>query len=131
MCLEGASRAGVDLLAAIPDDLLRAQFIWVPMLPLDNESAATNVSQRFAGRRVTHYWDAERHLARHMGRALDIKPTESVPEGDIGLAWDIYMAHAHGPKDIERPDFWMHQLAVTHAPRLDHDEWRKRVQALL
>jgi hypothetical protein len=131
MCLQGASGAGAELLGALPDADLRAQFVWVPMLPPDNEAAALAASQRFAEPRARHHWDGERHLARRMGQALGIGAVDSVAEGDIGLAWDVYLAYGREATQIERPAFWMHQLAVKHAPRLDAQAFRSRVQELL
>jgi hypothetical protein len=131
MCLAGASGAGAELLAAMPDAELYAYFLWVPMLPGDNEQAALAASQRFAEPRATHYWDLERHLARRMGRALGIGPRESMTDGKIGLAWDVYVAYRRGTKNMEKPDFWMHQLEVKHAPRLDAGKWRRRVGQLV
>ena len=131
MCLAGASGAGAELLAAMPDAELYAYYLWVPMLPSDNEQAALAASQRFAEPRATHCWDAERRLARRMGRALGIGPDESMADGKIGLAWDVYLAYGKGAKEIEKPDFWMHQLGVKHAPRLDAGEWRRRVEQLV
>ncbi len=88
-------------------------------------------SERFASPSATHYWDGERHIARHMGRALGIAPGESVPDADIGLAWDVYLAYGRGAKLLEQPDFWMHQLDVKHAPRFDGAQWGRQVIALL
>ena len=132
MCLAGASGAGAEVLAEIPSDDLRAYFVWVPMLPGDNEAAATAAGQRFAEPRATHYWDGDRHFARHMAHALGIESRRPAATGDVPeFAWDVYLAYGASPKRIEQPDFWMHQLAVNHAPRLDPEEWRRRVRELL
>src|SRR3989304_5565386 len=40
MCLAGASGAGAELLAAGTHPDLRAYYVWVPMLPPDDEAAA-------------------------------------------------------------------------------------------
>jgi hypothetical protein len=132
MCLEGASGAGAELMAAIPDADLRAHFVWVAMLPSDSEQAAVAASERFAEPRATHYWDADRHLARHMSPVLGIDSRAEAAVGDVKeFAWDVYLAYRRGNTDIAAPDFWMHQLAVPHAPTLDASEWRRRVEALL
>lgn len=132
MCLEGASRAGAELLSSLPDAHLRAYFVWVPMLPADDRTAADAASRRFAEPRAIHYWDGERRLAAQIGRALRISSKESLGvDGGAGLAWDAYLAYARGPRQIERPDFWMHQLAVNHAPRFEAGEWRRRVEGML
>jgi len=132
MCLAGASGAGAELLTAMPDADLRAFVVWVPMLPTDNEAAALAASKRFAEPRASHYWDAERHLSRRMATALSIDTRRSAAPGDDPpFAWDVYLAYRRGNADIIAPDFWMHQLAVDHAPRLDEDEWRRRIRAML
>ena len=132
MCLEGASRAGADLLAAMPNTDLRAHFVWVPMLPADNEAAARAAARRFAHPRAIHYWDAERHLSRRLAQALGIDTRPSAAPGDDPpFAWDVYLAYRRGNTNIEAPDFCMHQLAVDHAPRLDAGEWRRHLDGLL
>ena len=132
MCLEGASRAGAGLLASISDSRLRALYVWVPMLPPDNYDEAERTADRFVEARATHFWDSERHLARRMAQVLGIGSRESIgAAGQDGLAWDVYLAYRRGANALERPDFWMHQLGVKHAPRLDPDQWRRRVQEML
>jgi hypothetical protein len=132
MCLSGASGAGADLLAAMPDADLRAHFVWVPMLPTDNQAAALAASERFAEPRATHYWDAERHVSQHMATALGIDTRRSAaPGADPPFAWDVYLAYRRGNRDTARPDFWMHQLAVDHAPRFEPAQWRRHIEAMI
>ncbi len=132
MCLAGASGAGAELLKAEPNPDLRVRYVWVPVLPPDDMSTASAAAERFAEPRAVHYWDGERQLAQHLGKALRISAQESVPvEGGSGLAWDVYLAYEKGAADIFRPTFWMHQLGVTHAPRLDAAAFRAQVQGLL
>jgi hypothetical protein len=132
MCLAGASRAGAELLAALPHPDLRVYYVWVPMLPPDGEAAAAIVAERFAEPRASHYWDGERALAREMGQALRISARDSIGAGDgPGFAWDVYLAYGRGAVDLTRPAFWMHQLGVTHAPRLDAEAFRSGVERLL
>jgi hypothetical protein len=132
MCLEGASRAGADLLAAMPNPDLRAHFVWVPMLPADDETNARAATQRFAEPRSTHYWDGDRHLARQLATTLAIDTRRAtVPGDDPPFAWDVYLAYRRGNTNIEAPDFWMHQLAVEHAPRFEAAEWTRRVLTML
>ncbi len=140
MCLAGASGAGAELLKAFPHPDLRVRYVWVPVLPPDDAQAAAAAEERFAeprpdGRpsgRAVHYWDGERRLAQHLGKALRISAQESVPvEGGSGLAWDVYLAYERGEADLFSPKLWMHQLGVTHAPRLDAAAFRVQVQDLL
>ena len=132
MCLAGASGAGAELLAALPHPDLRVRYVWVPVLPPDDRAAAAAAAERFAEPRATHYWDGERRLAQRLGESLGISAKESIGvEGGSGLAWDIYLAYERGTSDLFRPALWMHQLGVTHAPRLDAAVFRERVEGLL
>jgi hypothetical protein len=127
MCLAGASGAGGELLAALPHPDLRLSYVWVPVLPPDNIDAARAAVERFAEPRAAHYWDGERRLAQRLGESLGITAQQSL----AGLAWDVYLAYERGASDLFRPSFWMHQLGVTHAPRLEAAVFRQRVEGLL
>jgi hypothetical protein len=132
MCLAGASGAGADLLAALPDAPLHTYYVWVPMLHSDNETAARAASALFAEPRAKHYWDGERHLSRHLATALAINTRRSAAPGDDPpFAWDVYLAYERGNAEIDAPDFWMHQLAIDHAPRFDPGEWRRLIGEML
>ena len=132
MCLSGASGAGADLLAAVPHPDLRLSYVWVPMLPPDNIAAAEVAAEGLTDPRAAHYWDGERQLANRLGKSLGITAQQSLAaEGGSGLAWDVYLAYERGASDLFRPSFWMHQLGVTHAPRLDTAAFRQRVEGLL
>jgi hypothetical protein len=127
MCLQGASRV-----AAVTEHLdgLRTLIVWVPMLLPDNEAAAEPVARTLPG--AEHFWDGDRRLAEEMGRALGVTAKESLGvDGGLGLAWDVYLAYGRGKNLGDEPDFWMHQLAVKHAPRLDPDAFRRQVERLL
>jgi len=101
------------------------------MLPADTESAAELVAGPIDDPRSAHYWDPQRHLARELGATLGITASESIPMArGAGAAWDVYLAYGRGDMDIRAPRFWMHQLAVSHAPRLDVEEWRRGIEAL-
>ena len=132
MCLAGASGAGAELLAALPHPELRIHYVWVPMLPADHVAAAVVAARRLSEPRARHYWDGERHLARHLAERLNIGSRESLGvEGGAGFAWDVYLAYGRGSREIGRPAFWMHQLAVPNAPLLDAEAFRQRVEELL
>jgi hypothetical protein len=132
MCLEGASGAGAELLAAMPDSDVHAYYVWVPMLPSDNATAAGGVSRRLAEPRAKHYWDGDRLLSRRIAVELGIDSRRSAGGGDEPpFAWDVYLAYRRGNRDVAQPDFWMHQLAVEHAPRFDSDEWQRRITEML
>ena len=132
MCLSGASGAGGELLAAVSHPDLRLSYVWAPMLPPDDRAAAEAAAERFAEPRAAHYWDGERQLAQRLGESLGISAQESLAAGSgSGLAWDVYLAYERGESDLFKPNFWMHQLGVTHAPRLDTAAFRQRVEGLL
>jgi hypothetical protein len=102
------------------------------MLPADGEAAAGLAAGPIQDVRASHYWDGERHLARKLGAALGIRGEESIPLGHgAGAAWDVYLAYGRGAADIGKPAFWMHQLGVKRAPRLDAEEWRRGIEGLL
>lgn len=129
MCLQGASRVAAALQDFRPD-VLGTFIAWVPMLPPDSAEAAENAARRF--RNAAHFWDGELALASRLGRALGITSDESIGVvGSHGFAWDVYLAYGSGRTLDDAPDFWMHQLAVTHAPRLDPHEFRRQVERLL
>lgn len=129
MCLQGASRVAAALKKLAPG-AARTFIVWVPMLPPDSLAAAEAAAVDFPN--AVHFWDADRVLASELGRTLGITSAQSIgtPGGD-GLAWDVYLAYGRDDIDIQRPRFWMHQLAATHAPRLDSKEFRRRVERLL
>jgi len=124
-----ACRAGFTdmqkVLKAIPDERLRAHIIWLPMFPGDSRKWAQTRSDEFSDKRLSYYWDGERHTGKEWQRALSIKP----------LAWDVYLlygASSQWDKEPAAPDFWMHQLgAVTTAPRLDEEAFEAKVKELL
>ena len=129
MCLQGASRV-VAALGGLPADTLHTFIVWVPMLPPDSEDAARKAARALPG--AAHFWDADRRRAVEMGRSLGITAKESLgADGGLGVAWDIYLAYGRGKNLGDEPDFWMHQLAVKHAPRLDPDEFGRQVERLL
>ena len=117
-------------LQGFPPDVLRSLIVWVPMLPPDSAEAAETAARNFPD--VAHFWDGDRALASRMGRARGITSAESIgAPGGHGFAWDVYLAYGRDRALGELPNFWMHQLAVTHAPRLDPNEFRRRVRRLL
>jgi len=129
MCLQGASRVEAAL-AEFPPGALRTFVVCVPMLPPDSAHAARQAAGSFPG--AASFWDGDRRLAAEMGRALGITAKDSLGvDGGLGLAWDVYLAYGRGDVDLRQPRYWMHQLAVTHAPRLDPDEFHRRVERLL
>jgi hypothetical protein len=98
----------------------------------DSERMAELAAAPIDDPRASHYWDGRRHLARALGRAMNISASESVPmSGGFGAAWDVYLAYGRGHEDMLRPTFWMHQLGVKHAPRLDVEAWMRKIEEWL
>lgn len=129
MCLRGASRVAAALQGLSPG-AFRTFAAWIPVLPPDTEEAAEAAARSFPG--ALHLWDETRALAAHLGRVLGITAAQSIgAPGGPGLAWDVYLAYGPGRSLDTPPTFWMHQLAVTHAPRLEPAEFRCRLQRLL
>lgn len=110
--------------AAHPE--LRAFFAWVPLLPADTEATAQAAGERFAEACTSHYWDAHRNLSREMGSVLRV-----VRRAWMGWPGTSTLRIRGGEADIRRPEFWMHQLDLAHAPRLNPSAFRQRVDALL
>ena len=75
---------------------------------------------------MRNYWDPNEALGKAYSQLLGI---------ESGPAWDVYFLYG---KDARwnaplppKPVFWMHQLAVTTAPRLDPTVLRQHVEQLL
>jgi len=129
MCRQGAARVAAALDGLAPG-ALRTLIVWVPMLPPDTLEAAEGAAADFPY--AVHFWDGNRTLASELGHTLGVTSAQSIgaPGGD-GLAWDVYLAYGSGRAWGDPPDFWMHQLAVAHAPRLDPAQFRWRLERLL
>lgn len=106
-------------------------YIWTPVLPPDDRASALASAERLADPRAIHYWDDGQTQARGLADVLKIRPEDSIGEDDRGLAWDVYLAYGRGRDIGEAPDFWMHQLNVKHAPRLNVSDWYRTVAGLL
>jgi hypothetical protein len=115
----------------VTDPGLLVHYIWTPVLPADDRTAALAMALRFADHRAHHWWDADRELAYSMADTLRISRGDSLGQLRRAIAWDVYLIYGRGRSTLSEPDFWMHQLAVKHAPRLDPGEFRRRVECLL
>jgi hypothetical protein len=102
------------------------------MLASDDRNAALAAARRFSAPRAAHYWDSGRDLSRQMATTLGIDTKRRAAPGDESPgAWDVYLAYRRGNGNIAQPDFWMHQLAVEHAPRLDATKWRSQIELFI
>ncbi len=108
----------------MPAKDLTAFFVWVPELRATESDVPYGIAL-VPDARVRNYWDPNESLGNGYDRLLGVG----------GPAWDVYFLYARGARWDgslpPRPDFWMHQLAVTTAPRLDPDVFRRRVEQLL
>jgi hypothetical protein len=124
-CLEGVSKIQQSLFASDNNPGLVGFVIWVPMLG----GKASNVPEAAAlapDRRVLHYWDASNDLGASYEHILPVS---------TGPAWDVYMLFAPGVvwsgAEPPRPSFWMHQLAISNAPRLDATIFANQARQML
>ena len=114
----------------MPSAGLRAYYAWLPVLPTDTRGAANRAASTFAEPRAMHFWDERLDFARHIAAALGITSAQASVGVTVDAAWDVYLAYSPGRRAIDQPDFWMHQLNLQHAPRLDAAIWRLRVEEL-
>lgn len=125
VCLYGVSEIEHSLFAADKSAKLAGLVVWVPMLG----GTARNVPEAAtlaADARVSHYWDGDNDLGVAYERLLPTRGT---------IAWDVYMLYEPGitwsGTSPPRPTFWMHQLAITNAPRLDAALFAARARRLI
>ena len=106
------------------DPGLAAFVVWVPQLAAmqGNVADATRIVQ---DKRASHYWDPRDALGIAYGPAL----------GLFEPAWDVYMLFRRGVTwpnvGVPKPDYWMQQLGVANAPRLDGTTFAQHAAALL
>jgi hypothetical protein len=124
-CLEGTSEVEHSLFATDKSAKLAGFVVWVPMLSgtIKNVPGAAALAP---DPRMLHYWDGSNDLGFSYGKVL---PTPGGP------AWDVYMLYAPGTAwrglTPPKPNFWMHQLNITNAPRLNPAVFAARAQAML
>ncbi len=125
ICLAGVSSVEHALFAEVPSKNLAGFVVWVPMLG----GRAGNVPEAMSlapDPRILHYWDESNDLGVSYERVLPVPG---------GPAWDVYMLYAPGivwsGSAPPTPSFWMHQLPITNAPRLDAAVFAQRARALL
>ncbi len=122
-CIRGF-RTIQRILADIDDDGLRVYVVWEPILPSDNRRAAERIAREVSDDRVIQFWDDRRLTGRLWERTLDIDQT----------AWDVFMVYGPEAEWTGRPtvpDFWMHQLGVRKAPRLNRRGLESEIRAML
>lgn len=120
MCVDGALRAGHEMMTRVADPGFRCLYVWVPILAADNEAAANYNEAAMKQRGARHYWDPSRRFERHMADALG-----------LDVAWDLYLLYPRGDPSLEQPVFWMHQLETALAPRLEPTALHERITELL
>ncbi len=111
------------MLSRITSTNLAAFIVWVPQLH-GTRRDAMQASRIIDDRRTRHYWDGSYASGPAFERTLAIGEP----------AWDVYLAYAPGIRwttDFPpRPTYWMHQLGVSNAPRLDATVFAEHVRDL-
>lgn len=124
MCVRGYSEMQA-VLKDIPDDRIRAYFVWLPVIRTDDRESAIQRSKEFTDYRLTKYWDGEQLTGMAWNDVLKT--------GQI--AWDVYLLYAPSAvweKEPPAPAFWMHQLSgIETAARLDRATFETKVNELL
>jgi len=91
---------------------LAAFVVWVPQLGAHqgNVADATRIVQ---DPRATQYWDPNDALGNAFSPVLGLGES----------AWDVYLLYKRGDtwpaSGVPKPDYWMQQLGIANAPRLD------------
>ncbi len=111
---------------------VRVYFVWLPMLPGDNENEACSIARSFGSSRARHFYDPQRragiafvedHFQGYMREALATLPKghplrerlsrrAKVPASESPL-WDAVMFFAPGAdwnSKSPRPDWWTKQI---------------------
>jgi hypothetical protein len=111
---------------------VRVYFVWLPMLPSDDESEARGMARRLASSGARHFYDPQRragiafvqdHFQDYIREALAVLPKDhpfrerlaqraEVPASESPL-WDAVMFFAPGAdwnSKSPRPDWWAKQI---------------------
>lgn len=112
------------VLAQIADPRLRAYVVWVPKVGAQ-ESNVPEATRLVPDRRARHYWDGAGILLRSFRPPLGLRDD----------AWDVYLVYGPNARwegaEPPRPEFWMHQLPIDHAPMFDPQVFAARVRRVL
>ena len=112
---------------------VRVYFVWLPMLPSDNESEASGMARSLASSRARHFYDARRrtgiafvedYFQNEMREALAALPKEhpfrarlerwAAARPSENPLWDAVLFFAPGVEWKEkspRPDWWTKQIS--------------------
>jgi hypothetical protein len=122
-CLKGASEVSEQVAGINQGKTVPLYVLWVPRRG-GRERDVPAATRVVADSSAHEFWDGNDHLGVDYKQVL----------GWRGNAWDVYMLY--GPKARwscelpPAPDFYMHQT-WEKGPRLDADEFGKRVKQLL
>jgi hypothetical protein len=108
VCVRGASALD-RLLAEFPDEHVRVQVVWEPVLKSDVAAPLTRVLGLLKDRRVKQYWDPDRVISTDLVRSVNDDPArygreEALPPDFI--AWDIvavFAKSAQWERDLPTP----------------------------
>lgn len=124
ICLYGVSEIERTLFRTNKTASLAGLVVWVPMLGgrIANVPAAAALAPDV---RILQYWDGSNDLGKAYEEVL---PTPG------STAWDVYLLYKPGvlwtARRPPKPTFWMHQLSITNAPRLDPAAFAERARQL-
>jgi len=114
--VRGASALN-ELLAEFPDDQLRVQAVWEPVLTTDFAAPVTQVLGLLDDPRVTQYWDPEQIVSADIVRAVNEDHArygvkEKLPPGFV--AWDVvavFPSSARWEHDLPQPTYYAGPVA--------------------
>ena len=113
----------VEALKNVSDDSVRAYIVWLPILGGDFEGEARKLSNSFRDKRVSYFLDPDTETGKLWQQTLGIP----------FVAWDVYFLYgpdAQWEKEPEKPAFWMHQLGLKIAPRLDGKVFTEKLREM-
>ena len=131
----GARAAQKEIVNANRSTDVRVYFVWMPMLPTDNQSEAGRMERSLPSSRARHFYDPQRRAGigfvedrfqDETREALAALPKEhpfrkrlariaAAPAGEVPL-WDAIMFFAPGTEWMAkspRPDWWAKQIGFS------------------
>ena len=115
----------MEILEAVDSPFLRFDFVWVPMLPSDDEEFVERGMPVNPDPRARVWWDGDLEIGQVIGDELG-----------VSVAWDVYLLFEEGSTWEEvgpgDPDFFMHQLSGLDTDRyLDPEGFQQELEARL
>ncbi len=114
------------MLEKIGNPDVRVYAVYLPILQTDREGSVPSAMKRLPDKRVSFFWDGKGELAQGYERVLQL------PENQP--AWDMYLLFNRDGEwkdEPPTPEYWMHQLHLDPARRLDGDKLAAEMKRLL